>query len=85
MISTYPQASMDYLQAHADEFSKTGIVMDCVGVKQAMCDFAFPLAAEHGFTFVGGHPMGGTQYSGLKYAKANMFDRAPMVIVPPCV
>ncbi|MCD8115958.1 MAG: prephenate dehydrogenase/arogenate dehydrogenase family protein [Oscillospiraceae bacterium] len=83
LISTYPQASMDYLQTHADEFSKTGIVMDCVGVKQAMCDFAFPLAAEHGFTFVGGHPMGGTQYSGLKYAKANMFDRAPMVIVPP--
>ncbi|MCD8322292.1 MAG: prephenate dehydrogenase/arogenate dehydrogenase family protein [Oscillospiraceae bacterium] len=83
LISTYPQASMDYLEAHADEFSKTGIVMDCVGVKQAMCDFAFPLAAAHGFTFVGGHPMGGTQFSGLKYAKANMFDRAPMVIVPP--
>ncbi|MCD8088966.1 MAG: prephenate dehydrogenase/arogenate dehydrogenase family protein [Oscillospiraceae bacterium] len=83
LISTYPQASMDYLETHADEFSKTGIVMDCVGVKQAMCDFAFPLAAAHGFTFVGGHPMGGTQYSGLKYAKANMFDRAPMVIVPP--
>ncbi|MCD7749501.1 MAG: prephenate dehydrogenase/arogenate dehydrogenase family protein [Oscillospiraceae bacterium] len=83
LISTYPQASMDYLEAHADDFSKTGIVMDCVGVKQAMCDFAFPLAAAHGFTFVGGHPMGGTQFSGLKYAKANMFDRAPMVIVPP--
>lgn len=83
LISAYPQASMDYLEAHADEFSKTGIVMDCVGVKQAMCDFAFPLAAAHGFTFVGGHPMGGTQFSGLKYAKANMFDRAPMVIVPP--
>ena len=42
-----------------------------------------PLAAEHGFTFVGGHPMAGTQYSGFKYARANLFRNAPMVIVPP--
>jgi prephenate dehydrogenase len=83
LISTYPQASMDYMQAHADDFSKTGIVMDCVGTKEKMCDFGFRLAQEHGFTFVGGHPMGGTQFSGYKNAKADMFDQAPMVIVPP--
>ncbi len=83
LISTYPAASMAYMQEHADEFSKTGIVMDCVGTKQRMCEFGFALAKEHGFIFVGGHPMGGTQYSGYKYAKADMFDGAPMVIVPP--
>jgi prephenate dehydrogenase len=83
LISTYPQASMDYMQAHADDFSKTGIVMDCVGTKVKMCEFGFRLAQEHGFTFVGGHPMGGTQYSGFKHAQADMFDQAPMVIVPP--
>lgn len=27
--------------------------------------------------------MAGTQYSGFKYAKENLFHRAPMVIVPP--
>ena len=83
LIALYPQAVMDYLAAHADDFSKTGIVMDCAGVKGQVCDFAFPLAAEHGFTFVGGHPMAGTQFSGFKYARANLYDRAPMVIVPP--
>jgi prephenate dehydrogenase len=83
LIATYPQASMDYMKAHAADFSKTGIVMDCVGTKEQMCAFGFQLARENGFTFVGGHPMGGTQYSGFKNAKANMFDRAPMVIVPP--
>jgi prephenate dehydrogenase len=83
LIATYPQASMDYMQAHADDFSKTGIVMDCVGTKVKMCQFGFRLAKEHGFTFVGGHPMGGTQYSGFKHAQADMFDQAPMVIVPP--
>lgn len=83
LIALYPQAAMDYMTEHADHFSKTGIVMDCAGVKREICRFGFPLAAEHGFTFVGGHPMAGTQFSGYKYSKATLYDRAPMVVVPP--
>ena len=83
LIALYPQAAMDYMTAHADDFSKTGIVMDCAGVKREICAFGFDLAAKHGFTFVGGHPMAGTQFSGFKYARASLYDRAPMVIVPP--
>ena len=41
------------------------------------------MAEKCGFTFVGGHPMAGTQYSGYKYAKATLYHNAPMVIVPP--
>ena len=83
LLAAYPQACIDYLRENADNFSKTGIVMDCGGTKKEICDIGFALAREHGFTFVGGHPMAGTQYSGLKYAKATMFDRAPMVLIPP--
>ena len=83
LISTYPAASMAYMEENAENFNKDGMVIDCVGTKTAMCKFGFKLAEEHGFTFVGGHPMGGTQFSGYKYAKASMFDNAPMVIVPP--
>lgn len=83
LIALYPQAAMDYMTEHADDFSKTGIVMDCAGVKREICEFGFALAREHGFTFVGGHPMAGTQFSGFKYAKATLYDRAPMVVVPP--
>lgn len=83
LIAVYPQAAMDYLAAHADDFSKSGIVMDCCGVKREICSFGFDLAKNHGFTFVGGHPMAGTQFSGYKYAKAGLYDGAPMVIVPP--
>ena len=45
-----------------------------------MIDITYTLC---GFTFIGGHPMAGTQYSGYKYSRANMFHGAPMVIVPP--
>ena len=83
LIATYPEASMDYLRENAPHFSKTGVVMDCVGTKEKICALGFALAKEHGFTFVGGHPMAGTHNSGLKYARATLYDRAPMVIVPP--
>ena len=35
------------------------------------------------FVKVGGHPMAGTQFSGFKYAKADLYHGAPMVLVPP--
>ena len=41
------------------------------------------MAEKYGFTFVGGHPMAGTQYSGYKYALVDMYKDQPMVIVPP--
>lgn len=39
------------------------VVIDTVGVKGIVCERAFELAREHGFYFVGAHPMAGTQFS----------------------
>ena len=83
LLSTFPEACMDYMRENASRFSKTGIVMDCCGTKQRICDLGFSLAKEHGFTFVGGHPMAGSHNSGFKYSRANLYEQAPMVIVPP--
>ena len=57
--------------------------MDCCGTKAEICSRCFPLAARYGFTYVGGHPMAGSQFSGFKYSRADLFDGAPMVLVPP--
>lgn len=59
------------------------MVMDCCGIKQAICDACFPIAEEEGFTFVGGHPMAGNEKSGFKVSKADLFKGASMVVVPP--
>ena len=40
------------------------------------------LAKEYGFTFIGGHPMAGRQFSGFRYAQENLFDGASMILVP---
>ncbi len=83
LLAAFPETCMEYMQENADRFSKTGIVMDCCGTKQRICELGFRLAEEHGFTFVGGHPMAGTHNSGFKYARDDLYKGAPMVIVPP--
>ena len=82
-IGLYPEATIEYMEKNAHLFAKSTIVMDLCGTKAKVCKAGFALAKEHGFTFVGGHPMAGTQFSGYKYSRADMFRGAPMVIVPP--
>lgn len=83
LIALYPQAAIKYLEHIAPllENSST-VVIDLCGTKKQVCDVGFALAKKHSFTFVGGHPMAGTQYSGIKYSKATLFKNAPMVLVP---
>lgn len=83
LLATYPEAVVEHIQRLADKIGPKTMVIDCAGTKVKVCREVFPLAAEHGFRFIGGHPMAGTHFSGFKYSKATMFDRAPMVLVPP--
>lgn len=83
LIAIRPQAAIAYLTEMAPFIGKKPVVIDCCGTKRVVCNACFPLAEAHGFTYVGGHPMAGTHNSGFKYARANLFHNAPMVIVPP--
>ena len=82
-VALYPEATMEYLERIAPLVDKSAVVIDLCGTKRQVCEVGFALARKHGFTFVGGHPMAGKQYSGIKYARENLFKGAPMVIVPP--
>ena len=83
IVCLYPKASIDWVRKFAPYFGSETMVMDACGTKREICETCFKLAEEHGFTFVGAHPMAGTKDSGYKYSKADMFVGAPMVIVPP--
>ncbi|QUC02303.1 prephenate dehydrogenase [Atopobium sp. oral taxon 416] len=83
IIASYPKACIEELARIAPLVSAGAIVMDTGGVKKVICDQCFPIAANYPFTFVGCHPMAGTQHSGFAHARANMFHNAPLVIVPP--
>ena len=83
LLATYPQGVIDWVVTKAPLLSKETMVIDCTGTKARICEALFPIAAEYGFTFIGGHPMAGLYQSGFKYSREDLFDGAPMVLVPP--
>lgn len=83
LLAIYPEDSTAWLEKNAHIISKQALVIDCCGVKTEICAQCFPLAEQYGFTFVGGHPMAGSQFSGFKYSRATLFKGQPMVLVPP--
>ena len=83
LLAIYPEGSASWLEHNAHLIRKDALVIDCCGTKVEICRRCFPLAEKYGFTFVGGHPMAGSQFSGFKYSRADLFEGAPMVLVPP--
>ncbi len=83
ILAGYPKVSVEWLKRMSSLISPGAIVIDIVGVKRSICAECFDIAANHDWHFVGCHPMAGTQYSGFAYTRANMFQGAPMVVVPP--
>ena len=83
LLAIYPDGSASWLEQNAHLISPEALVLDCCGTKVEICRRCFPLAKQYGFTFVGGHPMAGSQFSGFKYSRAGLFKGAPMVLVPP--
>lgn len=83
LLAIYPGGSAGWLEENGRFVSREALVLDCCGVKEEVCRRCFPVAREYGFTFVGGHPMAGSQFSGFKYSRADLFQDAPMVLVPP--
>ena len=83
LLTATPNASAGYLEKNASGISPKALVVDFCGTKEMICSLGFALAKEYGFTFVGGHPMAGLQFSGYKYSKATLFNGASFILVPP--
>lgn len=82
LLAIFPQGVIEWVQAKAHLLAGTTVI-DCAGTKGRICETLFSLAREHGFLFVGGHPMAGLHRAGFKFSREDLFDGEPMVIVPP--
>lgn len=83
LLAIYSGGAATWLTENAKHIGTDALVVDCCGIKQEICKCGFGLAEEYGFTFIGGHPMAGSHHSGFKYSRSNLFQGAPMVLVPP--
>lgn len=84
VLAAYPAGSLAWLERNACGITNA-IVIDTAGIKRGVCERAFELARQNGFIFCGAHPMAGTENSGYAYAQADLFNGAPMVLVPPAL
>ncbi len=83
LLSIQAGGCISWLEDYAPLINPGTLVIDCCGIKKEVCKQAFPLAVQWKFTFFGGHPMAGSHHSGFKYSRSNLFQGAPMVLVPP--
>ncbi len=83
LLTATPKAVVEYIEQNAEFVAQKTLVIDFCGTKRNVCRRGFVLAAERGFTYVGGHPMAGLQYSGYKYSKGTLFSGASFILVPP--
>ncbi len=81
-VAVYPAATVEYIRTHAPQFRRDAVVIDCGGIKRGICEPCFAAAEHYGFTFIGGHPMAGLHRSGLKYATADLYESASMILTP---
>jgi prephenate dehydrogenase len=82
LLALYPRAIIQYVLENADHFRAGALVVDCGGVKRAVCDQVRAVAIGREWTFIGGHPMAGREYSGFSYAKDDLFENASMILTP---
>lgn len=83
LVATWPKTAVAYVQQYAERIRPGATVIDLCGIKRAVCEPLFEVAQEHGFLFVGGHPMAGTEYSGFDHATTALFQNASMILTPP--
>ena len=82
LLSLYPEKAMDFLEEKKDKIGKNAVVVDCCGVKRYVCNRMREISENGNFTFVGGHPMAGTQSWGYGFSRASMFRGASMILTP---
>lgn len=82
IMGTYPEAAVDFVSKNADKINKDCIVIDTSGIKSKICPQMSKIAKEHGFTFVGFHPMAGKEKNGFDVSDADLFIGANAIIIP---
>ena len=82
IIALYPSAAAEFLEKNADVIPKSATVIDACGTKRKVCEECGKIAEAHGFTFIGGHPMCGSEKTGFSNATEYLLENAYYIITP---
>jgi len=82
LVAIRPAAAIRWVSENADLIAKKAIVVDLCGVKRGVCEQLAPIAKQHGFAYIGGHPMAGRERGGFVSSSEELFTGASMILTP---
>jgi len=82
LVAIRPQAAVDWVREHAPQIGKNAILVDLCGVKRVVVEQIAPIAEEHGFAYIGGHPMAGRERGGFTASTDDLYVGASMILTP---
>ena len=71
---------IDFLKTHHQRIKPGAIVTDAGSTKVEICQIA-QVSLPPEVVFIGGHPMAGSEHSGLEYARADLFEGATWALM----
>ena len=82
LVAIRPGAAVEWVRQNAACISKSAILVDLCGVKRTVVEAITPIAAEHGFAYIGGHPMAGKERGGFTASAEDLYVGASMILTP---
>ena len=82
LVAIRPGAAIGWVRRNADAISKSAILVDLCGVKRVVVEGIGPIAEQHGFAYIGGHPMAGKERGGFTSATDSLYVGASMILTP---
>lgn len=79
-LCLHPQGIVDFMAQYRESFKPGAMVTDVCGIKGAIMEGAKCLPGS--ISFLGGHPMAGTEFSGIQNSLVNMFHGAHYILTP---
>lgn len=82
LVAIRPAAAVEWIRTHAGSIGKSAIVVDLCGVKRTVVNEIAPIARQFGFSYIGGHPMAGSERSGFIASSDSLYVGASMILTP---
>ena len=82
LVAIRPGAAVEWVRQNAARISRSAILVDLCGVKRTVVEAITPIAAEHGFAYIGGHPMAGRERGGFTASTDDLYVGASMILTP---
>lgn len=81
-VALYPEGIISFVKDNAPYFKDGSVIVDCCGIKSAICGELYSSTPYTNFTFIGGHPMAGTENNGFSASRGDLFRGTSFILTP---